>query len=61
MSSKHNKQEQYLYETILCKFIINLPSEELEDYNRLAYQVEKAFYYYLDYILCTPQIADWEG
>lgn len=40
--------EQLQY--ILCKFIINLPREELEDPSRLSYHAEKAFYYYLDHI-----------
>lgn len=48
-----------MFEQILAKFILNLPVQEVEDSNRLAYQVEKAFYYYLDSILCTSSPHDW--
>jgi hypothetical protein len=48
-------QEKHIFQSILVKFVINLPSPELEDPNRLAYQTEKAFYYYLDEVLNKSQ------
>ena len=49
-----------MFQVILAKFIINLPAQELEDSNRLAYQTEKAFYYYIDVVLKIGQPKDWE-
>ena len=48
-------QEKHIFQSILVKFVVNLPSPELEDPNRLAYQTEKAFYYYLDEVLNKSQ------
>lgn len=55
-----HKHEQCLFEQILAKFIINLPPQEQEDSNRLAYQSEKAFYYYIDVILNNSAPDHWE-
>ena len=56
---KSDKSEQHLFESILAKFIINLPPEELEDSSRIAYQMEKAFYFYVDSVLCLGQVREW--
>jgi hypothetical protein len=53
-------KERELFESILCKFIINLPEEELKDPSRLSYHAEKAFYYYVDEILKEKELKDWE-
>lgn len=45
------KDDRDLFESILSKFIINLPEEELKDSSRLSYHAEKAFYYYIDEVL----------
>lgn len=49
-----------IYEQIVCKFLLNLPKEEIEDSSRLIYQAEKAFYYYLDCVLKTTDLSDWK-
>ena len=51
----HPTQQKHIFQSILVKFVINLPSTELDDSNRLAYQTEKAFYYYLDEVLNNSQ------
>ncbi len=56
---KTDKSEQHLFESLLAKFIINLPPEELEDSSRIAYQMEKAFYFYVDNVLCLNQVREW--
>lgn len=43
---------------MLCKFVINLPEEELRDSSRLSYHAEKAFYYYIDIVLREQEIKD---
>ena len=52
-------KEREIYEGIICRFIINLPREELEDPNRLGYHIEKAFYHYLDEVLKEKPSKDW--
>jgi predicted DNA-binding protein len=52
-------KEREIFESILTKFIINLPKEELEDVNRLSYHAEKAFYYYIDEIIREKDLKDW--
>ena len=54
------KNEQNTFHTILAKFILNLPPQELEDNNRLAFQADKAFYYYIDIVINQGQPRDWE-
>ena len=54
------KNEQNTFHTILAKFILNLPPQELEDNNRLAFQADKAFYYYIDVVVNQGQPRDWE-
>ena len=52
---------QAVIEEILCKFILNLPREEYEDPYRLSYQVEKAFYYYVDEVKHENKyMKDWD-
>ncbi len=45
------QRERELFESMLCKFVLNLPEEELRDASRLSYHAEKAFYYYIDLVL----------
>lgn len=46
-------------ESIICKFLLNLPREELDDPCRLSYHAEKAFYYYLD-VISKGKDTDWK-
>ena len=52
------KDDRDLFESIISKFIINLPEEELKDSSRLSYHAEKAFYYYIDEVLKDKEIKD---
>jgi hypothetical protein len=54
------QKEKELFESMLCKFIVNLPEEEVRDASRLSYHAEKAFYYYVDEILHEKEFKDWE-
>ena len=49
--SNNNNKEREIIESIICKFILNLPSEEINDTGRLSYHTEKAFYYLIDVVL----------
>lgn len=48
-------KERDLFESILCKFIINLPEDELRDLSRLSYHAEKAYYYYIDKVFTDKE------
>ena len=51
--------QAHQYEAIICKFLLNLSKEELDDPCRLSYHAEKAFYYYLDIIVKSKE-TDWK-
>jgi hypothetical protein len=54
------QKERELFESMLCKFVVNLPEEEVRDTSRLSYHAEKAFYYYVDIVLREKELKDWE-
>jgi hypothetical protein len=48
-ASSTTKSLEEVLDDLCARFIINLPNEELESFDRLCFQIEAAHWFYLDF------------
>lgn len=48
-NNNKNKSLEEVLDDLCSRFIINLPNEELESFDRLCFQIEAAHWFYLDF------------